>query len=350
MELAVIRNGAFSGSALSLLGALRQQPDVVVRDLDLAKHTRRPVLIAARAAAIAEARASGSVDWRRTESWSLGLEAVIHREVRTSSSAVVVQTLSGARLPIPYVVFTDRVAREADSPLVPEYRPRSSRRWLQREARLLASAVEVHGMGPSTCASLVSDYGLGSVRCRAAGSGPNARLTGRRRLGDGTRLLFVGIDWERKGGPELLEAFSTIRRAVPRVTLSVVGCRPDVPRNEGLHGVGRVSSESVNALMEAHDIFVMPTRSEAFGVVFVEALLKGMPVVGCDVGNVKWIAGGAGVVVPPLDSQALAGALRNVIANFPVWQSAAIKRGTYLRDAWSWDRIAASLLAPLRDV
>ena len=40
--------------------------------------------------------------------------------------------------------------------------------------------------------------------------------------------MFVGYDWERKGGPVLMEAFDRVVRAIPDAELWVVGCAPDV--------------------------------------------------------------------------------------------------------------------------
>lgn len=97
-------------------------------------------------------------------------------------------------------------------------------------------------------------------------------------------LLFIGKDWERKGGPLLLDAFEVVRRCRPEATLTIIGCRPPVDR-PGVHVLGFLDKGSAahaarlrHALQRA-TVFVMPSYWESTGIVYLEAAMYGLPVV-----------------------------------------------------------------------
>ncbi|MBW3578469.1 MAG: glycosyltransferase family 4 protein [Actinobacteria bacterium] len=100
------------------------------------------------------------------------------------------------------------------------------------------------------------------------------------------RLLFVGRDFVRKGGDLVLAALAELRRDHdPEITLTVAGPAvwtgdADVP--EGVDFLGSVSTRQVARLLERHDLFVMPSRFEGFGIAFAEALSFGVPCVARD--------------------------------------------------------------------
>lgn len=63
----------------------------------------------------------------------------------------------------------------------------------------------------------------------------------------------------------------------------------------------------------AADVFCLPSHYEAFGIVLAEAMAQGTPVVSTTAGGIPEVVGGAGVLVPPRDPQALGGALRALL-------------------------------------
>ena len=132
------------------------------------------------------------------------------------------------------------------------------------------------------------------------------------------RVLYVGGDFHRKGGPDLLAAWQAGGFAA-RADLTLVtdwpmgACAlPDGVRV--IRGVASHSSEWVE-LWRSADLFVMPSRSEAFGVVFQEAAAAGLPVVATQINAVPEIVadGETGLLVPPSDPEALVAAMRTLI-------------------------------------
>ncbi len=107
------------------------------------------------------------------------------------------------------------------------------------------------------------------------------------------RMLFVGIDWERKGGPLTVEILTELRRRGVNAELVVIGCSPfkEAPP-EGVRCLGLLSKGKPEELrlwqdsfLDAH-VFVMPTRAECFGVVYAEAAAHGLPCLATRVGGV----------------------------------------------------------------
>ncbi|HEY7272036.1 MAG TPA: glycosyltransferase family 4 protein [Actinoplanes sp.] len=103
------------------------------------------------------------------------------------------------------------------------------------------------------------------------------------------RWLFVGGLIERKGVRWLLEAFAICRRDDPALTLTLVGegeLRPELEQRaaelgvaEFVRFVGAVPPARALRLMHEHDVLVHPSRYETFGVVVMEAVAAGLPVI-----------------------------------------------------------------------
>jgi glycosyltransferase involved in cell wall biosynthesis len=99
------------------------------------------------------------------------------------------------------------------------------------------------------------------------------------------RLLFVGGDFDRKGGQILLDVFRS--RFADRCDLDVV--TPDAVESSGDVRVHRARPNSplLHELYRRADLFVLPTRAECFGLATVEALASGLPAIVGDVGGAR---------------------------------------------------------------
>jgi glycosyltransferase involved in cell wall biosynthesis len=115
-------------------------------------------------------------------------------------------------------------------------------------------------------------------------------------VGGPLKLLFVGYDWERKGGDIALATFKLLRLRAPDAEFHVVGCRPEAAlETPGVTVYGRLSKEDPGqtaqllSLFRDSSFFFMPTRNEAFGLVFSEACAFGLPPVAGETGGVGTI-------------------------------------------------------------
>jgi glycosyltransferase involved in cell wall biosynthesis len=130
------------------------------------------------------------------------------------------------------------------------------------------AAIDVMPLGPNISAAVIGEYAtLKSADFSA-----------------GVRLLFIGADWERKGGPMMLDLQRQIRlRGVPCELYLVGNCPAELASRDGVHALGRLDKtdpmqlRELCRLYESCHFFVLPTSGEAFGVVFSEAQAFGCP-------------------------------------------------------------------------
>jgi glycosyltransferase involved in cell wall biosynthesis len=175
--------------------------------------------------------------------------------------------------------------------------------------------------------SLELDYGVDPARVRvlAPGAAPAYFDIGARRASDTAdrlpergpvRLLFVGGDFRRKGGPLLLECVRGLlgeRCELHIVTQESVAPQPNVYVHRGL---GPNSPELLRLFAEA-DVFVLPSMAECLAVVLMEATAAGLPVVTTEVGALGEAVqrGESGLVVGAGDGQALYEALAALVSD-----------------------------------
>jgi glycosyltransferase involved in cell wall biosynthesis len=120
-------------------------------------------------------------------------------------------------------------------------------------------------------------------------------------------LLFVGVDWNRKGGEVAVAAAEAMNRAGRRTELHVVGCvpprrLPDFVQVHGFISKRDPAGRQRLAALYARAHFVMgPSDAEAFGLAFAEACCYGVPVVATDTGGVATVVrdGVNGHLLPP---------------------------------------------------
>jgi glycosyltransferase involved in cell wall biosynthesis len=171
----------------------------------------------------------------------------------------------------------------------------------------------------------VIPFGIPLERFDPAGPAPQSAADRLRSRITGPRVLFVGRFVYYKGVEVLIDAMAECPG-----TLVLVGEGPleselrQRARRIGVEArvvfAGRVSETELPAYYQAADVFVLPSvaRTEAFGVVQVEAMAAGLPVISTDLPTgVPWVNehGVSGLVVPPGDAAALARALRRLLAD-----------------------------------
>ncbi len=153
-----------------------------------------------------------------------------------------------------------------------------------------------------------------------------ARLARARRPGrPGPVVLCVARQYPRKRIGDLLHAAAALARRIPAARFRIVGKGPERDALVRLHGalglgdsvalVGDVSPERLADEYVGADCFCLPSVQEGFGVVFLEAMAAGLPVVACRAAAVPEVVldGSTGVLVPPRDPEALAMALAGLL-------------------------------------
>jgi glycosyltransferase involved in cell wall biosynthesis len=152
------------------------------------------------------------------------------------------------------------------------------------------------------------------------GEGPGQRNDGQ------FRLLYVGELIPRKGVDLLIRAFAQLLDCVPRAVLTLVGKGTERESLENLAEslgcgssiifLGSIPYESVPGEMVKHDVFVLPTRLDVFGLVVPEAMACGLPVI-CSryAGAANDLVKDNGMIVDPENLDEMASAMRELACN-----------------------------------
>ncbi len=169
-------------------------------------------------------------------------------------------------------------------------------------------------------------------------------------------ILFVGRMEKRKGLNYLLDAFARVKQEVPNSRLIAVGPGTRLRRKyekkvakSGLKDVvfvGFASYEDLPRYYKTADIFCAPaTGSESFGIVLLEAMALGKPIVASNIEGYAGVISDSvdGQLVPPKDSQSLAQALISLLNDEPLRQEMGAQ-GRAKALGYGWDSIARTIL------
>lgn len=224
-------------------------------------------------------------------------------------------------------------------------------RALAHERRLYDAMDVLFPMSEWLGRSFVEDFGQDPAKVVAVGGGPNFDDLPEvpARAWDRPRPLFVGKDWERKGGPAVLGAFARLRARHPAAELTVVGPeRLPVPEPDGVRFVGRLAAGDPR-LKEAFataTALVMPSVYEPFGIAFLEGMAYGLPCLGGDTCAMPEIIadGETGFVVPAADA-GLLGARLTELADDPARAERLGAAGRARLEArYTWDAVATRIV------
>ncbi len=175
-------------------------------------------------------------------------------------------------------------------------------------------------------------------------------------LRDGTlNILFVGRFEERKGLIHLLKAYHRLRKRKVDARLLVIGSGPklrEYRRFIGLRGIrdveflGRVSDEEKVRYFASADIYCAPnTGQESFGIVLLEAMAAGVPIVASDIHGFKRVVerNVQGILFEPRNHRALAAALYK-LARDPDLRHEMGEAGRQRAPEFSWDRVTEQIV------
>ena len=334
MRILFLSVGDWSGAVASLAGALRAGgADVTVVNAaeGLLYRMGRLTLPSPRPANVRNvlaARRQFGGDWKqfffRTDFAFGWMSRAAERAAERERPGAVIQSglvFAPPRAPVPLLLYLDHTyaisKRYAKVDGLPDA-GRMSGDYEAAERAAYHAADAVLTMSDFVRRSVIDDYGVDPGRVHVIGAGPNLDpLPGEPAGPPGwpPTVLFVGVDFARKGGPTLLEAFQAVRGDVPEARLVIVGPRRAGGPLPGVTWAGRLGHGEMPALYASASAFALPTLREPFGMVFLEAMAFGLPCVGTKVEAVPEIIedGVTGYVVPPGDAAALSVALRSLL-------------------------------------
>ncbi len=165
-------------------------------------------------------------------------------------------------------------------------------------------------------------------------------------------ILFVGRLEKRKGADYLLKAYQRVKRDIPNSRLIIVGpgtrLRGKYEKQVKKHNledvvfVGYTSHEELPRYYKTADVFCAPaTGWESFGIILLEAMAVGKPIVASDIDGYASILrhGAEGLLVPPKDEKSLAQALTSLLKDEKLRQEMGAK-GILKAQEYDWKNVA----------
>jgi glycosyltransferase involved in cell wall biosynthesis len=252
------------------------------------------------------------------------------------------------RRPCPGVVSVLDLAFEV---FPDDFAPRTRWKYRTLTPRAVRSAERVIAISQFTRDDVVERYGVDEGKVRAvplAPALPGALGVGRWALGE-PYLLSVGDLRVKKNLRRLVAAFSLLRaEGLPhRLLLAGVdaGEGPSL-RADGVELLGYVDDDRLDGLLRDADALVHPSLYEGFGLVVLEAMVRGTPVVAADATALPETAGGAAELCDPLDPADIARAIRAVLDDPQPY----VERGRARAAEFSWERTARETIAVYEDL
>ena len=156
------------------------------------------------------------------------------------------------------------------------------------------------------------------------------------------------LDIKHKGQDILLKAMPDVLSVIPETKLVIAGSGDDLEKlkqitiklniQKNVIFAGSINENSKNFYMKNCDVLCVSPRTESFGLVFLEAMTYGKPIVATKVGGVPEVVGNCAILVPPDRPRSLATALTDVLRNRKI----ARKLGNRARErakVFNWDSI-----------
>lgn len=163
-------------------------------------------------------------------------------------------------------------------------------------------------------------------------------------------VLWCGTLEPRKNVPTLLRAFALLRKSDPDIGLVLVGPSGwgdvEVPSSDGVHLTGFLAADELHAAYAGARAFVYPSLREGFGMPVLEAMAHGVPVVTSAGTSMAEFAQDAGILVDPLDVEALADGMAQATGQrHDELATLALERASH----YSWDNAASLTVAAYRE-
>lgn len=169
---------------------------------------------------------------------------------------------------------------------------------------------------------------------------------------DCIRFISVGSLFGRKGFDIIISALCKAKNR-NKCELSIIGSGPEEANLHGLieanglqdkvHLLGQKTPDEVSAQIEASDCFILASRRETFGIVYIEAMAKGKPVIATICGGPEsFVNETNGILIPTDDVEAAARAIDYMVGNFDKYDGTAIRK--YCHDNFSEEAIVKKII------
>ncbi|HOY33079.1 MAG TPA: glycosyltransferase family 4 protein [Bacteroidales bacterium] len=244
---------------------------------------------------------------------------------------------------IPHFVYTDStVLANRYYPGIDMKKVLKSKAWMRKEQQIYDNATCNFTFSTNQSRSLIDQYGIekNKVECVFAGSNVIYNESDHvKKNYDTKNILFVGVNWERKGGDILFRSFMKVLETMPDATLTVVGCSPGI-KHPNVEITGRIPLEEVEKYYQKASVFCMPTKQEPFGIVFVEAMQRKIPVVASNIGALPDMISNNynGFIHEWDDVEGIAGSLCVLVSDPEKCRLFGERSYKIMQDKFTWDK------------
>ena len=156
-------------------------------------------------------------------------------------------------------------------------------------------------------------------------------------------FLFVGKDFYRKSGDLVVEAFEKIQDKVPNSKLYIVGVENKTNKNNRIVYLGELSYEETQEYFNKCRVFVMPSRFEAYGMAFAEALMSGNIIIGRDDFELHYFINEDNGYFVDLNSDDIAEKMLTAMNNKELTKKIISDNKKYI-EKYSWDTVGKRII------
>jgi glycosyltransferase involved in cell wall biosynthesis len=226
--------------------------------------------------------------------------------------------------------------------------------WMRLERRAYQQAAVIFTRSEYAARSVRDDYGIDPGKIVVAHAGVNIPLPDVDSLSRQRepRALFIGSDFLRKGGDIVLAAWPRVLERLPEARLTIIG-DPVGPLPQGVDVLGgRWDPSRVIRELQRAQLFVMPSRCETWGDVFLEAMAHGVPCVGSANDAIPEIIqdGFTGYIVADEDVAGLADRMSALLANPGLAAHLGLAGRRRVEERFTWQEIIGRMLPTLQAV
>lgn len=218
-----------------------------------------------------------------------------------------------------------------------------------QEKNLYQDAKVIFTMSDWLKNSLVEDFDINEAKIKTVYAGTNLKIKEFEKKYDGKTILFVGKNFERKGGNVLLDAFKIVKKEIRNARLLIVG--PNININEdGVDVKGHIRSKHELEEYFTHaSLFVLPSLFEPFGIVFAEAFSYKLPCIGNDICAMPEIIeeDKGGYLVTPNDPSQLADRMITILKDEGLARSMGAFGFNKARNVFNWDVVVDKMIKEL---
>ena len=244
----------------------------------------------------------------------------------------------------PHFIFEDFTLKMAEREYpqgVKFFTNEDKNKWIKLETESYHNATMIFTFSDNTKNSVISDYGIDGEKVVTVYSGVNLKeLPTFEKEYSNKTILFVGIEFDRKGGPTLIKAFKEVKKEINDAKMIIVGSVPPI-NNKDIVLKGHISRNELLQLYKKASIFVMPSICDPFPNAFLEAMFYKNPCVGSTASGIPEIIeeGKTGFLVPPNDYKQLADKLILLLEDEKLMKKMGEQGRRRVEKYFTWDLV-----------